>query len=308
MPWCAIAGTTEVNKRKFYQRIAGILDPARLQAKRVVVVGVGSGGSRVAAELGRLGVSLILVDRPGERLAEHNIVRHLLGYSSLGKLKLREVARCVAAINPATPLRTRALDVIERPAAFARLLAQWRPDVIAVCTDNEPSKHAINRAALALDIPQVGAGVYDGGIGGEIYRVAPGGACYGCIADHLQLDPSNLSPAPQPDYNSPLPEEPPSVSALNLDIEQIALLQCRMILEVLLPSGDGLSGLAGAINLCVFANRLVPGTFARPWHAEFYNVPQLADCLACGVAPRNIEADAERILSGLARRTAEFAS
>src|SRR5262249_14306696 len=139
------------------------------------------------AELARLGVDLMLVERPGEVLEEHNIIRHLLGYRSLGKSKLFELKRHLQSLYPFARLTTCALDVVEDSELFSTRLDKWRPDLLAVCTDNEQSKHAANRAALRLGIAQVGAGVYDGGIGGEVYRVLPGEACYGCIADHLQL-------------------------------------------------------------------------------------------------------------------------
>jgi molybdopterin/thiamine biosynthesis adenylyltransferase len=243
----------------------------------------------------------MLVERPGERLQEHNLVRHLLGYRSLGKLKLDEVARFLKGLNPRVRVANRPLDVVEEKAEFSRLLSQWHPNLIAVCTDNEPSKHAINQAAVNQGIPQVGAGVYDGGIGGEIYRVLPGEACYGCIADHLQLSRSKVLPPPRPNYNAAEPVETPSVSALGLDIEQIALLQCRMILETLFQDRP-LTGLGPEVNLCVFANRLVPETFPRPWHGEFFHIPAREDCLDCGAAPRSVEADAKKILAELAGR------
>lgn len=295
-----------MNRRKFYQRISGILDPARLGKKKVAVIGLGSGGSRVAAELGRLGLALLLVERPGERLEEHNIVRHLLGYRSLGKSKLREVARCIAEFNPGVRLREEELDVVEQKSALTRLLEQTHPDLIAVCTDNEQSKHAINQMAVPLGVPQVGAGVYDGGIGGEVYKIMPEEACYGCIADYLQLARFNPAQSQPSDYSSGEAQEVPSTSALNLDIEQIALLQCRMILEVLLDEQPARMGLEPKINLCVFANRLVPGTFTRPLHAEFFSVPRRQDCLDCGAAPHNLDQDAERILAQLTQREKPF--
>ena len=42
-----------MNRAEFYKRVVGVIAPERLQSRRVVVVGVGSGGSRVAAELAR---------------------------------------------------------------------------------------------------------------------------------------------------------------------------------------------------------------------------------------------------------------
>ena len=287
-----------MNRRKFYQRISGLIDPQQLCSKKVAVVGLGSGGSRVAAELGRLGVPLLLIERPNEKLEEHNIVRHLLGYGSLGRPKLTETARFLNALNPALRASCHPLDVVDQQELFTTLLSEQRPNLIAVCTDNEPSKHAINEAAIRLGIPQVGAGVYDGGIGGEVYIARPGGACYGCIADHLQLE--RYSPARPPGGYEGNETPPSPISALNLDIDQIALLQSRFLLALLCGENTSFLGLPIEFNLCVYANRLVPGTFERPLHAEFFSIPRRENCLACGLAAKDLECEAELILSRLA--------
>lgn len=270
------------NAAEFYRSVCGLVDPRRLSRKRVAVVGLGSGGGRVAAELGRLGVQLLLVERPRERIEEHNIVRHLLGYSSLGKPKLGEMAAYLANLNPAGQVKLCALDVVEQQDQFAAGLARWAPDVIAVCTDNEPSKHALNEVALRLRVPLTGGAVYDGGIGGEIYRVRPGQACYGCLATQLRLERQVPAAGRARDYTNPAANENHTTSALNLDIGQIALLQSRLTLQFLLEPEADLVGLPAEVNLCVFANRRVQGVFARPWHCEFFSIARRADCLSCG--------------------------
>ncbi len=291
-----------MNKREFYKRISGLFKPERVQRSRVAVIGLGSGGGRVAAELGRLGARLLLIERPGELLEEHNIVRHLLGYAWLGKPKLSGVAAYIRNLNPSAKVTCRGLDVVQQSAAALRLFRRWKPDLIAVCTDNEQSKQAVNRMGLALDVPQVGAGVYDGGIGGEVYWVRPGGACYGCIADHLQLNRHTPELPANVDYNHLDVHELRSTCALNLDIEQIALLQARVILDLLLDDASTSTGLPAEVNLCVFANRLVPGTFARPLHAEFFAVPKRNDCLDCGRSAADIASAADAILQSLRSR------
>lgn len=287
-----------MDPREFYKRVCGALPLERLWGKNVAVVGLGSGGSRVAAELGRLGVDLLLIDRPDEQLEEHNIVRHVLGFESLGKPKLDEVARYIANLNPSTRLRPCGIDVVNEPERLAQIFEEWAPDLIAVCTDNEPSKHILNDIALRLGLPQVGAGVYDGGIGGEIYVARPGGACYGCIADHLRLNQSARAQHSAPDYNSLRAPEVPSTCALNLDIEQITLLQSRLALDLLLGS-PSLTGLPPEVNLCVFANRVVPGTFPRPFHCEFYQIRRRKNCLYCGESPDDLARESARILAAL---------
>ena len=285
--------------RQFYKRIAGIIEPDQLRAKRVAVIGLGSGGSRVAAELARLGVELLLVERPQECLEEHNLVRHLLGHGALGRPKLEQMLAHLRALYPWLGLSDCALDVVKDAARFEQRLREWKPDLLAVCTDNEQSKHALNEVALRLDIPQTGAGVYDGGIGGEVYRVRPGQACYGCIAAQLQLQRHAPKPHSAPDYNHLDLEEVPPTAALSLDIEQIALLQCRMALELLLGQAPCAVGAGPEVNLWVFANRVVPGTFQRPLHCEFFRVPRQAECLECGRPNGDIEAEAGRILAGV---------
>lgn len=274
----------------------------------MVVVGLGSGGSRVAVELGRLGIALFLIDRPGERLEEHNIVRHYLGYRSLGKRKPPELKRAIRNLNPSTRVSWRELDVVEEGQAFSDLLTRWRPDVVAVCTDNEQSKHAVNQAAVRLQIAQVGAGVYDGGIGGEVYRIRPGDACYGCIAEELHLERYTPPEKIRPDYNHLQPAELPPSSALNLDIEQIASLQSRFILDLLLGENSEFVGLAPEVNLCVFSNRIVPGTFTRPFHGDFYEILKKLDCLDCGETENDFEDRAKDILAALGRPLSSGAS
>jgi hypothetical protein len=246
-------------------------------------------------------MGLLLVERPCERLEEHNIIRHPLGYSALGKSKLSQMVKFIRELNPSAQLETCALDVVEQAPEFSKRVSGWQPDLLAVCTDNEPSKHACNAIALALGVPQVGAGVYDGGVGGEVYRVLPGEACYGCLATHLQLKRQMLDPRPNVDYNSLPPDEAPSTTALNLDIEQLAILQSRWVIDTLLQdsSPDVCTGLPAQVNLWVFANRVVPGIFRRPLHAEFFSIPKDADCFNCGTAKAGLDQKANEILNRL---------
>jgi molybdopterin/thiamine biosynthesis adenylyltransferase len=220
-----------------------------------------------------------------------------LGYPSLGKSKIGELRRHLRRLYPFARIKACPLDVVEDGELFQNRLTRWKPDLLAVCTDNEQSKHAVNQIALRLGLAQVGAGVYDGGIGGEVYRVVPGTACYGCIAAHLQLHrPAKENHSVH--YNGPDAFQAQSTCALNLDIEQIALLQTRLALELLL-NDPGFSGLPAAVNLLVFANRVVPGTFHRPFHCEFFNIRRHSGCLDCGDVAGDMDQKAERIVTSL---------
>jgi len=288
-----------MNQTEFYKRVETVFRPESLRRKCAVVVGAGSGGSRVAAELGRLGVRLLLIDRPGERLEEHNIVRHVLGYDSLGKLKVRELVRHILNFNPATEIKWAELDVVAQAEEFLKLIERTRPDLLLACTDNEQSKHVVDAAALRFGLPTVGAGVYDGGIGGEVYLTRPGVACYGCIAAQLQLDRRTPEKSVNIDYNHLDLDEIRSTSALNLDISQIALIHARVALNLLLSGEADLLGLPAEVNLIVFANRLVPGHFERPLHPEFFHIERQPGCLVCGHRDSNADSEAEHILASL---------
>ena len=288
-----------MNEANYYKRVEQIFRPEQLRIKKVIVVGLGSGGSRVASDLGRLGVSLTLVDLPGELLEEHNILRHVLGYDALGKPKTTELARYIRNLNPNTVTECVELDVTDNQTSFNRLIERVRPDLLLACTDNQGSKHAINEAALRLGIPVVGAGVYDGGIAGEIFITHPGAACYGCIAAELQLTDSGPKTALNVDYNNLDLAETRSTSALNLDIAQIALIHARVALNLLLSGEVDLLGIPPEVNLIVFANRRVPGHFERPLHGDFFHIKSHPDCLVCGSPAQNVNAMAELILASL---------
>jgi len=201
--------------------------------------------------LGRLGVQLLLLERSGERIKEHNIIRHILGYASLGRLKRREMVRYIKNVNPSVRIKTRPMDVTAEKEALASLVEQWRPDLIVVCTDDEPSKHSVNEVAMRREIPLVVAGVYDAGIGGEVIVVRPRSACYGCIAAQTQRPSDLAAQGSAIDYNHLDSDELRSTAALNLDIEQIASLHSRVALNLLLGGEPDLIGVPPDVNLFI---------------------------------------------------------
>jgi hypothetical protein len=173
-----------------------------------------------------------------------------------------------------------------------------KPNLIVVATDNAQSRHAIDAVAVRQGIPTIGAGVYDGGIGGEVYLTRPGAACYGCLAAAMNLE---KVPAPKPgnlDYNNLNLDEVRSTCALNLDIEQIALIQARMVLGLLLKDAQ-LTGLPPEVNFIVFNNHGMPAPFARPLHAEFFHLQREPNCLTCGHPSAATASEADRILATL---------
>ncbi|MEI7837712.1 MAG: ThiF family adenylyltransferase [Planctomycetota bacterium] len=271
----------KINRDELFRRTRAALNPDIAREEVFAVLGLGSGGARVAEEMARFGVGrLILVDLPGERLEESNVIRHPLGYSSIGRLKTEAMAERLLDINPACDVQAEELDIVLEPVRLLALLLNATQ--ILLCTDNEESKHVANRVALAVRVPMVFAGVFDGGCGGEAGRAMPGQACYACIA--AALNRSAISPMPEKtfDYSTPGQDEFRGTAALNIDIAQIALIQARMALLTMLAKADP-SQEIGA-NYILFGNRPVPGLFPRMLHSQMQTIPRNPACMVCGDA------------------------
>jgi molybdopterin/thiamine biosynthesis adenylyltransferase len=293
-----------MNRNELFKRTEAILKPEVAGREVWSIIGVGSGGARVAEEAARFGVgTIILVDRPGEKLEEHNVIRHPLGYRDLGRLKVEALHDHILNINPECRIETASLDVVTDHQELAGIIR--RSTQVHLCTDNERSKHVVNEETVKIDATLIFAGVFDGGCGGEIGRVVKGGACYACIATYLNRSGrfDEQQTAETFDYTNPNGSEK-STAALNLDIAQIALIQARVgLLTMLARNGLG-ADLDG--NYVLFGNRPVEGLFPKMLCCDIWNVPRDACCLVCGTAgmlETDVDATAEDILAKAECRT-----
>ena len=278
-----------MNRDELFSRTKAILRPEIAEKETFAIVGVGSGGARVAEEVVRFGVGrAILIDRPGETLEEHNVIRHPLGYSSIGQLKIEAMKNRLLDINPACDVRTIELDVTTGACPFAEAIAECSQ--VLACTDNEPSKHVINSACVAANRTLIFAGVFDGGCGGEVGRVLPGDACYACIASYLQRNSHEPEPTESLDYTRPQASQR-STAALNIDIAQIALAQARVALITMLGSEE----LRG--NYLLLGNREVEGLFPRVFSSEIWSIPRDPNCLVCGRSGAGTDEQADALLA-----------
>ena len=115
-----------------------------------------------------------------------------------------------------------------------------------LCTDNEASKHVVNALAVRAGVPLIFAGVFDGGVGGEVGRCLPGDACYACVASFLNRSGTFDESKPATfDYSNPSQEQYRSTAALNIDIAQITLIQARGALLTMRREDDSQQELPG---------------------------------------------------------------
>ena len=287
-----------MNREELFKRTEAILKPEIARQETWAFIGVGSGGARVAEEAARFGVgTIILVDRPGEKLEEHNVIRHVLGYRDLGRLKIEALRDHLLNINPECKVETVSLDAVKDRQRMAEIIR--RSTQVHLCTDNERSKHVVNEEAVKAGVTLIFAGVFDGGCGGEVGRLAGGGACYACIATYLNRSGKfDEQQAPETfDYTN-LDSQEKSTAALNLDIAQITLIEARVGLLTMLGRHDKAADLQG--NYVLFGNRAVEGLFPRMLSSDIWEIPRDAGCLVCGAAgmsDADVDAAADDILA-----------
>ena len=86
------------SKEDLYSRSHGLLEVDILNAKRVVIVGLGSFGSQIAIELAKAGVGdFSLFDF--DRVELHNLARHTCCTNDLGRLKTDAIEDAILAVN-----------------------------------------------------------------------------------------------------------------------------------------------------------------------------------------------------------------
>jgi molybdopterin/thiamine biosynthesis adenylyltransferase len=138
-----------------------------LTSRTVVVVGVGTVGSQIAYELARAGVGhLWLVD--GDRLEEHNLLRHALTREYLQQNKATAMADFLTKQVPGLQVQAEPRDLDGSVSDdFVDFLLQ-NADLVVVATDDREAQRRIAGRAITLDIPAILPALY-GDNGGEVF-------------------------------------------------------------------------------------------------------------------------------------------
>ncbi len=156
----------------------GIAGQEKLLAAHALIIGAGGLGSPVALYLAAAGVGRItLADDDVVELT--NLQRQIAhDMSSLGVNKAQSAARRMQEMNP--DIEINALPLRLQGDALAALVEQ--ADVVLDCSDNFPTRHAVNRACVQHRKPLVsGAAVrFDGQIAVFDLRAASA-PCYACL-------------------------------------------------------------------------------------------------------------------------------
>jgi molybdopterin/thiamine biosynthesis adenylyltransferase len=156
----------------------GIDGQQKLLAAHAVIIGAGGLGSPAALYLASAGIGkLTLVDHDTVDLT--NLQRQIMHTSArVGMAKVDSAKIALEQINPTIEIVT----VCERAEGQRLIDLLSDADVVLDCSDNFATRHAINRACVALRIPLVsGAALqFDGQVSVFDSRdpVAP---CYACV-------------------------------------------------------------------------------------------------------------------------------
>lgn len=156
----------------------GIEGQERLAAARVLIVGAGGLGSPAAFYLAAAGVGeLVLADDDEVDLS--NLQRQILhGEDRVGMPKAESGRRTLAALNP----EVRVVPLVQRLDDAALMEQVARVDLVLDCCDNFATRHAVNRACVALHKPLVsGAAIRFAGQISVFDLRDPMAPCYHCL-------------------------------------------------------------------------------------------------------------------------------
>ncbi|MGM9853490.1 MAG: HesA/MoeB/ThiF family protein [Muribaculaceae bacterium] len=289
-------------KEQLYKRTKGLLEVGVLADRRVLIIGLGSGGAPIAVELAKGGVGhFVLVDF--DRVEMHNLSRHICTVNDLGRLKTDAVAEAILGKNPYCDVRRMPIDVNEHLDILDKEIAD--ADIVMVCTDNNTSRYNISQLLVKNSTVGIFGRTVTRAEGGDVFIYRPGQACYFCLLGTDWFDPqqeeiTNFESAKRsgqiPAYVSEADAEAFVQVGLSSDIEPITNMMVKLALTELSRGTDaGIASLEEELrqNYFMWANRRERqyvrwGAFANPqrmptimkWYGV--DVPRNPGCGLCG--------------------------
>ncbi len=241
----------------------------------LVQVGAGSGGMTVLDLVARdPRITAITLIEP-DLYKPHNVIRHLLPPSGVGRLKAELACEWLLERRPDLQVKILCCDLLAPSEQPAIETAVQSADLGVCAADNEPAKYHWDALMRRFGKPWTLGEVLSGGIGGFVHRFTPGGACYGCVGSFLKRSVATEKHA-APDYSQPGGQAPETtIPASRASIECIAALHAHLTLQTLDPSRD-----PGFTSL-LFTLEKTPGIFDEAYRPHRFRIPRSLDCLIC---------------------------
>lgn len=163
--------------RQIILREVGVNGQSLLQDSTILIIGLGGLGSAASLYLAGAGVGrLILCDH--DRVDRSNLQRQIVYRADdVGRAKIEAAASALRALNADCTIET-----LAGPLDDAALLKAVRGvDLVLDCSDNFPTRFAVNAACVAAGKPLVsGAAIrFEGQL--ALFDAARGSACYACL-------------------------------------------------------------------------------------------------------------------------------
>lgn len=244
----------------------------------IIQVGAGSGGMPVLDLVARdPRVTQVTLIEP-DLFKPHNLERHVFAADAIGESKARTARKWLQDRRPDLAVAILEDDLLE-PAAQARIETALATAQLGICAvDNEPAKYHWDSLMRRHQLPWTLGEVLSGGIGGFVHLFTPGGACYGCVASHLQRS-VVVEKEKAPDYSQPnaaIAEA--TIPASRASIQIIASLHALLTLELL----ENPSGYDPSFTSMLFTLQKVSGVFDEAFRPYRFRIPRLPACLICG--------------------------
>jgi molybdopterin/thiamine biosynthesis adenylyltransferase len=244
----------------------------------LVQVGAGSGGMPVLDMLCRESeITRVTLIEP-DIYKPHNVFRHMFPLEAVGLPKAIVAQTWLKERRPDLDIKILIHDLADPAVQGVVEEAISEADIGVCAADNEPAKYRWDFLMRRHAKPWTLGEVLSGGIGGFVHWFVPGGACYGCVASHLQRSVQVAKPQ-VPDYSQPGgPIVETTVPAGKAAIQTIAALHALVTLGLLRhPRGQYDPGFS---SLLLPLER-VPDIFEEAFRPYRFRIPRAAECLIC---------------------------
>ncbi|BFU60670.1 MULTISPECIES: HesA/MoeB/ThiF family protein [Rodentibacter] len=156
---------------------------AKLAQSTVLIVGLGGLGSPIARYLAGSGVGkLLLADH--DKVEISNLGRQILfTVADINQPKATATAKRLTAVNPTV----QAVKIPEKLTTCN--LPKWvaQADLVLDCSDNMPTRHAVNQACVQANKPLISASAV--GFNGQLLGILPpyDQGCYACLFPETEI-------------------------------------------------------------------------------------------------------------------------
>lgn len=290
------------SRENLYKRNKGLIELDILANKRVLIIGLGSGGSPIAVELAKAGVGqFALADF--DRIELHNLSRHICSLNDLGRLKTDAVADAIKGKNPYAIVDKLPIDVSKNLEILEQEIE--KADIVMCCTDNNSSRFHTSELLVKHNKVGLFGRAITRAEGGDVFIYRPGQPCYFCLlgsdwydqsAEEITNEASARRAGRIPAYVSAEDAEAFVQVGLASDIEPINNMMVKLALvELSRGSESGISSLEDEFkaNYYIWANRRerqytnwgsFHNTDGMPTIMKWYgiNISKDENCTLCG--------------------------